>query len=246
MSALITKITVDAERPPARRSTGGLVLLTRDAWVPEHLRDQYHQWTPRSAPGLAIVRLLRGLEQQGILPDPDAVKEVLESIWRSVIMESELVVRVFRHPHSPLLRGRDLVEDYGVVSRRVITNNGVGHIVDAYRNLVELEVMNYHAVGTGTTAEAAADAALVTELTTQYNPDSTRATGTQSAPASNQYRSTGTNTVDATVTVQEHMLTSQAATGGGVCFDRSLTGGQALSANDSIQTEYTATLTAGG
>lgn len=137
-------------------------------------------------------------------------------------------------------------EDYGIVSHRVITNNGVGFIVDAHQNLVELEIMNYHGIGTTNTAEAASDSALAAESTTALNPDNTRATGTQSEPASNQYRSTGTLTADGSIAAVEHGLFSQAATGGGVLFDRSVFSTINLAAADSIQTQYTVTYTAGG
>lgn len=136
--------------------------------------------------------------------------------------------------------------DYGVVSYRVVTNNGVGFITDAFQGIVEPEIMNYHGIGTTNTAEANADSALAAESTTALNPDSTRATGTQSEPASNQYRSTGTLTVDGSVAAVEHGLFSQAATGGGVLFDRSVFSTINLAAADSIQSQYTVTFSAGG
>lgn len=135
---------------------------------------------------------------------------------------------------------------YGVVSYRVITSAGVGFIVDAWQNTAELETMIYHGCGTGTTAEASGDTALVTECTTALNPDSTRATGTQSEPASNQLRSTGTATFDASAAITEHGLFSQAATGGGTLWDRSVFSAVNVVSGDSIQFQYTATLTAGG
>lgn len=136
--------------------------------------------------------------------------------------------------------------DYGVLSRRVVTSAGVGFIVDAWQNTVELENMKYHGCGTGATAEASGDTALVTESTTALNPDSTRATGTQSEPAANQIRSTGTLVFDNTAAVTEHGLFSQAATGGGTLFDRSVFTAINVVSGDSIQFEYTLTLTAGG
>lgn len=137
--------------------------------------------------------------------------------------------------------------DLGLVSMRVVTNNGVAFIVDAFQNLVELEIMKFHGIGTGTTAEAAADAALVTELTTQYNPDSTRATGTLAEGASgNIYRTVATNNVDASVAITEHGIFSQAATGGGVLLDRSVFAAVNLASGDSIQTTYELTLNSGG
>ncbi len=150
---------------------------------------------------------------------------------------SELAVQVIQRD------GRRI--NYGVVSRRVVTNNGVAYIVDAWQNSVELENMKYHGCGTGTTAEAAADSALVTESTTALNPDSTRATGTQIEPATHQLTSTGTVTFDNTAAITEHGLFSQAATGGGVLFDRSVFSAINVVSGDSIQFAYTVSFTAG-
>ncbi|MGE3176768.1 MAG: hypothetical protein AB7O32_04825, partial [Vicinamibacterales bacterium] len=96
-------------------------------------------------------------------------------------------------------------------------------------------------------AEAVGDTALVTESTTILNPDSTRATGTLAEGASaNIFRSVGTVTFDGSGAITEHGLFSQAATGGGVLFDRSVFAAINVASGDSIQFTYDATLTAGG
>jgi hypothetical protein len=137
--------------------------------------------------------------------------------------------------------------DLGLASMRVVTDTGVQFMVDAFQNLVELEIMKYHGIGTGTGVEGASDTALGTELTTQYNPDSTRATGSLTEGASaNIYRTVGTNTVDATVAITEHMILSQAATGGGVGLDRSKFAAVNLNSGDSLQSTYDLTLASGG
>jgi hypothetical protein len=135
--------------------------------------------------------------------------------------------------------------EYGVVSRRVITDAGVAFIVDAWQNTVELESMQYHGVGTGTNAEAVGDTALQTESTTILNPNNTRATGTQSEPAVNQLRSTGTLTFDGAGAITEHGLFSQSATGGGTLFDRSVFSVVNVNTADSISAQYTVTFTSG-
>lgn len=137
-------------------------------------------------------------------------------------------------------------EYYGVVCRRVVTDAGVAFIVDAWDNTVELENMKYHGCGTNSTAEAAADTALGAESTTALNPDSTRATGTQTQPAANQIRSTGTLTFDNSAAVVEHGLFSQAATGGGVLFDRSVFSAINVVSGDAITFQYTGTFNSGG
>ena len=163
---------------------------------------------------------------------------VINRVFGIAVLTSEL--------RGKLIQRAGTTHDLGVLSYRVVTNNGVGYIVDAFQNLVEPENMKYHGVGTGGTAEAAADSALVTESTTALNPDSTRATGTTTESAANAYQTVGTVTFDATAAITEHGIFSQAATGGGVLLDRSLFSAINVVSGDSIQFTYTLTFTAGG
>lgn len=136
---------------------------------------------------------------------------------------------------------------YGVVSRRVVTDAGVAYIVDDWDGGANtIDLFNYHGCGTGTTAEAAGDTALVTESTTALNPDSTRATGTKSQPSANIMRSVGTVTFDASAAITEHGLFTQAATGGGTLLDRSVFSAVNVVSGDSIQFTYSLTLSSGG
>lgn len=134
----------------------------------------------------------------------------------------------------------------GLAGTRVVTTVGVNFIVDAFQNIVELEIMKFHGIGTGSTAEAIGDTALVTELTTEYNPDSTRATGTTTEGASaNIYRTVGTNTLDGTpgAALREHGIFSLAAAG--VLLDRTVFGAITLSSGDGLQSTYDHTQVAG-
>lgn len=136
----------------------------------------------------------------------------------------------------------------GLVSTRVVTTAGVNFLVDALQGSVEPELLRFHGLGTGSTAEAAADTALVTELTTEYNPNSTRATGTLTEGATaNIFRSVATNTLDEApgAALREHGIFSQAATGGGTLLDRTIFAAITLSAGDGLQSTYDLTLTAG-
>lgn len=144
------------------------------------------------------------------------------------------------------LRADGDVLDFGLVSTRVVTTAGVNYLVDALQNLVEPELLKFHGIGTGTNAEASADTALQTEITTGLNPDNTRATGSLGEGASaNIFRTVGTNTVDGSFAVTEHGLFNQAATGGGTMLDRSVFAAVNLVAADQIQTTYDFTITAG-
>lgn len=145
-----------------------------------------------------------------------------------------------------VIRADGRVLDLGLASFRVVTTLGVKFIVDAFQNLVEPELMKFHALGTGAVAEAVGDAALGTELTTQYNPDGTRATGSTTVGAgANIYRTVGTNTVDAAAAVTEHGILSQALVGG-VLIDRSVFAVVNLATGDGLQSTYDLTFASGG
>lgn len=137
------------------------------------------------------------------------------------------------------------VINYGLLSERKVTTAGVGFFVDAWQNLLEMEIMKYHGVGTGTNAESNGDTALQTESTTALNPDSTRATGSLTEGASaNIFRTVGTVTFDAGAAITEHGILSQAATGGGTLWDRSVFSAINVASADSIQFTYDLTASA--
>jgi hypothetical protein len=140
-----------------------------------------------------------------------------------------------------------MVTDYGLASLRVVTTAGVGYIVDAFQNSVELENMKYHAFGTGTGDEAVGDTGCGTELTTEYTVDNTRPTGsTEEGATANIYKTIATFTCDSgTPAVTEHAIMSQASNAGGVCLDRSKFAAINMVATDSIVATYQLTLTAG-
>lgn len=132
--------------------------------------------------------------------------------------------------------------DYGVLSYRVVTNAGVAFLVDDWDdNTTDITTMNFHASGTGTTAEAVGDTALETEATSVTD----RATGTKSQPAANQLRSVGTQTFTGSAAITEHGLLSSATEGAGVLWDRSVFSAINVVNADTIAWTYTCTLTAG-
>lgn len=229
---------------PASRLT-----VVKDSWIPDELQHALRTYNPRTEFG----RLIKDTAK--LLPDYAMAMELLQHVSRIVVIESSLSAKVFRSrevdvPWTAFPLHEVKVEDYGVVGRKSITDAGVGFLVDAWQNIVELEIMKYHGLGTGTTAEAVtgAGSALVTELTTEYNPDNTRATGSLTEGATALvFRSVGTNTLDGTpgAALREHALVSL-ATGAPVTWDRTLFAAITLSSGDGLQTTYDMTGTSGG
>jgi hypothetical protein len=167
--------------------------------------------------------------------------------WRHALAQAFGISHLYGRLYVQLRRVDGSVVNYGLVSTRVVTTAGVNWIVSAFANTVEMEIMKYHGVGTGGTAEAIGDTALVTESTTALNPDSTRATGTTTVGASNNiYRTVGLVTFDASAAITEHGIFSQAATGGGTLLDRSLFSAINVISGDSISFTYELTFSAGG
>ena len=136
-----------------------------------------------------------------------------------------------------VIRANGQVDRLGLVSTRVVTTAGVGYIVDAFQNSVELETMKYHGMGTGTGNEATSDTALGTEV-------ETRATGTTTEGSSaNIYKTVGTITATDVRAITEHGIFS--ASSSGVLLDRSKFTAINLASGDSIQFTYELTFPAG-
>lgn len=200
-------------------------------------------WTPRSQLGLSVVKALP------YLPN-DLALQLAERIRQTLVVESALRVTVRRFlglAEKGAIDPREVkLEHYGLVSEKVVTTVGGGYIVDAFQNSVELENMKFHGLGTGSTAEAAGDTALVTELTTEYTGN-VRATGTTTEVSALVYQTVATNTLDSgTPNLREHGIFS--ASSAGVLLDRSVFAGIALdgTVGDALTTDYRLTFTAGG
>lgn len=137
--------------------------------------------------------------------------------------------------------------DYGVLSTRMITNGGANYIAGAFANgSVSVGNFKYHGFGLGNAAEQASDSALQTELTTQYQVNGTRPTGSQNANT-NIYTSVATLTPGSggTLAIVEHGLFDHAT--GPLLWDRSVFAPVNLSAgSDSLQVTYQLTMQAGG
>lgn len=212
---------------------------------------------PNLKPAL-LSELLRDVLRSGIpsMTQPRTVRawkvrnlpNLYRGAWRALVAHRLGIATMVGSLRLKVLLGTGDEIDLGLVSLRVVTDTGVAAIVDGFQNTFEIETFNYHGIGTGTNAEAVGNTALQTELTTEYTGN-VRATGTQSEPSANIYRTTGTNTLDSgTPAVTEHGIFTQAATGGGTLLDRSIFSAiNLVGANgDGLQSQYSLTISSGG
>lgn len=217
----------------------GLTIIRKDAWIPDAIRPFVrHKWEPQTDLGRLVAACAEHL--------PVTLgAELLARLAACLVVESELSLRIVR-----AFDGRSLLartEDYGVVSRRVITTAGVNALATNFQAASAVLNYNFHAIGTGTNAEAIGDTALQTEVPNgTYAVSGTRPTGTKTNPSANIYQTVGVNIVAAGATLQEMGILSQAATGGGTLWDRFLTGTQVLNSGDTFQTTVKAIFAAGG
>jgi len=163
----------------------------------------------------------------------------------ALIFEPELRGRLLRGDNGPRTFGmfgrlvpREL--ELGVLSRKVVTDAGVAFMVDDwYDGSKDITNFNAHGNGTGTTAEAVGQTALVTET-------GTRAAGTKSKPTAPQIRSVATISQTGTAAITEHGLFDSTTVSGSTMWDRSVFSAINVVNGDSIQFTYTLTISSGG
>lgn len=229
----------------------GMTLIRRSG---ERQVVQAESRWPTIVPSLADVRRY-GRPRLGLPAEVNAWRRNnLPNLWRGA--RRILPARALGIPHMygqlwlSVFRGNGEVLDLGLASLRVVTTVGVKFICDDFNNnTTDVTTMKFHGFGTGGTAEAVGNTALVTELTTQYAVDSTRPTGSQaSATVSNDatYTTVATLSPDSggTIAITEHGIFSAASAG--TLLDRSLFSAVNLVAgSDSLQATYVFTQVAG-
>lgn len=137
--------------------------------------------------------------------------------------------------------------DYGVVSRRLVTEDFVNYLTD---QLQAEETMigdfKYHGFGIGTTAAAAADTNMESEVA--YDSRITGGQGEQSGTTGNDYESSGTYTSTGTLAITEHGLHNGDTSGGDtiIMMDRHVFAAVNLDAGDGIEGTYVLTIASGG
>lgn len=221
-------------------------VLVKDKWIPEGLKERLRQFNPRTDLGQFVKALL----QEWHLP-VDQANELLNRVTQIVVMESQLAIKVLRNP---MHYGPNWVEDYGVVSRKVITTTGVEQIVDTFQSTtISMGRFFWHAFGLSTAAEAVGDVALGNEMTTAGYGSATRPEGTQTTGSAGPhvYETVATVTIDnvssgTPMVIQEHGIFKTSGRGSTGLWDRSLTGTQTLSTGDSLQATMDLTVNSGG
>lgn len=148
-----------------------------------------------------------------------------------IVDQPELMQSLFKDPRVlPLMLGpmAGLVTQAGVNTLAASSGGGT------------IGAFNYHDSGTGTAAATSTDSGLAT----QAGP-TTRATGTASTPAANQFKTIGTIAYTEALAITEWGNFTQAAQGG-TMWDRRVFAAINVGNGDSIQFTYTLTLTGGG
>jgi hypothetical protein len=221
--------------------SGALLLERISPPLPERpltLREMMHEALPHA--GLSPeVRAWRAR---------NARDHYLRSLRKIAVARMMGVPTFYGSLYLTVIRADGEIIPLGLVGHKVVTTAGVTKIVDFLRanDVTTGANFKFHSLGTGSTAEAAADVALVTELTTEYTPDNTRPTGSQTNNGATVYRTVGTITVDAApgAAIREHGIHSAATAG--TLLDRTVFAAITLASGDSIAATYDLTVAAGG
>jgi hypothetical protein len=219
---------------PLRGDLGLRVI--RAAAIPDALSDKIERFNPSSKLGRVVRLCLQHL------PD-DLALELMDRVQSAVIMESALGIKVLRVNHQD--RRLQAVEDWGIVSEKVVSRAGVNYLVDAFQGTVSSTALKYHGMGTSSAAESTANTALTAESTAITG--NVRATGSLTeGSTTNIFQTVGTLTCDTAVTIKEHGLFSTSGFGAGTLWDRSIFADVGLSSGDSIQFTYNLTIADAG
>lgn len=208
---------------------------------------------PRGEISMRVIKR-DGLPHRGLVADVNEWRtrnamNLLRGYPRIAVARALGVPHFYGTLRGVVYRGNGDVEDLGLMGLKLVTTAGVTKIVDFLRanDVTTGQNFKFHGFGTGVTAEATSDVALVTELTTQYVVDGTRPTGTQTNNGATVYRSVATLAPDTggTIAITEHGIFSAATST--TLLDRTVFSAVNLVAgSDSLQVTYDLTVAAGG
>lgn len=170
-------------------------------------------------------------------------KELCQEFALRVRLARQVPARLWFGDISPVGRlyavkidGEGNRHDIGLISTRLVTDAGVAWIA-AFLAGTGTATAKYHDAGTGTTAEAANQTALVTPY------GGSRAAGSQTS-STNTYTTVGTISFSGTFAITEHGLFTAASSV--TLIDRSVFAAINVVSGDSIQFTYVLTLPSGG
>lgn len=145
-----------------------------------------------------------------------------------------LIGRLYARVKNP---GDEEWSDLGCIAHRIVTAVAIADLISILQGGAATNLQNYkyHATGTGTNPESAANTALQTEV-------ETRDLGTQISPGAGVYRTVATHTYAAGFGITEHGVFSNAV--GPLLLDRSVF--SAIPVVNGTQIEWTYDLTASG
>lgn len=212
---------------------------------------------PSGASGMVVIRKNGKRSYQGahsimnrVKNSPRDARVSLRSFWEETKLYTRIlrnaVIRPFGGPvaaearlYALIFRANGDVVPMGLIGTKVVTTVGVNFLVDGLQSsATDVSTFNFHDSGTGNTAEAIGDTALVTKVETG------RATGVQGEGASaNIYQTVATISYTATRSIVEHGIFS--ASTGGTLLDRTVFTSIGVDNGDSIQFTYELTLPAG-
>ena len=149
-------------------------------------------------------------------------------------------IRMVAELSARLIRKDGMEVDYGVVSRRVVTDAFVAALVDTLQSAVaSFSDFKWHDSGTGTNVEAAADTALQTPT------GEARDSGTQvEGVTANIYKTVATHEYAGTFNITEHGVFNMNAAS--TLMDRSKFTAIGVVSGDKIEFTYQLTCASGG
>ena len=132
--------------------------------------------------------------------------------------------------------GNEIVADRREILNKKFTTAARDAVVDAFTGAFTLSNFNYHDAGTGTTAEANSQTALVTPW------GGARVSGTQSQPTADVYQTVATISFNNTFAITEHGVFSASTVG--TLLDRTLFTAINVVSGDSITFTFQLTIAA--
>ena len=215
----------------------GLHIVRKDVWIPDELKFRMTSWQPKTLLGAAIKDALHFLpaEQAG---------ELIRRVTSCVVLESSLAWVVRYLSDSPARHGGPCYQDRGIVSRRVVTTEGVTALCVAWGSAAFN--MIYMGLTTVATAAANTDTAAnrfdaASEIAAANYTGSVRPTCT-TPQSTNTIPMVGVHTqATAGNTIESHGILDSATRAAGLLWDRHVTGTTVLAVGDGITATYTLT-----